>query len=97
MTTTTIARLIESVGHVGQIDDFPIKPLEQYSFLLTGFSRQTPCRLSSKGMTASATATPSILMASRSALTVLPLFNTDSRQASSFRGRIISVLLQENQ
>jgi hypothetical protein len=28
MTRTTIARLIESVGHVGQIDDFPIKPLE---------------------------------------------------------------------
>jgi len=26
MTTTTIARLIESVSHVGQIDDFPITP-----------------------------------------------------------------------
>ena len=56
MTTTTIARLTESVGHVGQIDDFPIKSLEQHSFLLTGFSRHTPCRLSSMGMTASATA-----------------------------------------
>jgi len=52
MTTSTIARLIESVSHVGQIDDFPIKPLEQHSFLLTDFNRHTPCRLSSRGMTA---------------------------------------------
>jgi hypothetical protein len=47
MTTTIIARLIESVSHVGQIDDFPITPLEQQSFLLTGFSLHKPCRLSS--------------------------------------------------
>ncbi|KAF8846608.1 hypothetical protein BDZ45DRAFT_423262 [Acephala macrosclerotiorum] len=42
-----VARLIESVGHVGKIDDFTIKPIEQHSFLLTGFSRHTSSRLSS--------------------------------------------------
>ena len=36
-----LAQLIESVGHMGKIDDFTIKPIEQYSFLLTGFSRHT--------------------------------------------------------
>jgi len=34
-----LARLIESIGHVGKIDDFTIKLIEHYSFLLTGFSR----------------------------------------------------------
>lgn len=42
-----LAQLIESVGHVGRINDFTIKPIEQYSFLLTGFSRHTSSPLSS--------------------------------------------------
>jgi hypothetical protein len=42
-----LAQLIESVGHVGRIDDFTIKPIEQHSFLLTGFSRHTSSPLSS--------------------------------------------------
>jgi len=42
-----LAQLIESVGHVGKIDDFTIKPIEQHSFLLTGFSRHTSSPLSS--------------------------------------------------
>ncbi len=42
-----LAQLIESVGHVGKIDDFTIKLTEQHSFLLTGFSRHTLSRLSS--------------------------------------------------
>jgi hypothetical protein len=29
---------------VGKIDDFTIKPVEQHSFLVTGFSRHTPSR-----------------------------------------------------
>jgi hypothetical protein len=44
-----VAQLIESIGHVGKIDDFTIKPLQQHSFLLTSFSRHTPSRLSSSG------------------------------------------------
>jgi hypothetical protein len=51
-----LTRLVESIGHAGQIDDFTIKPLQQHLFLLTGFSRHTPSRPSSKGMTASAAA-----------------------------------------
>jgi hypothetical protein len=42
-----LAQLIESVGHVGRIDDFTIKPIEQHPFLLTGFSRHTSSPLSS--------------------------------------------------
>ncbi|KAF8847684.1 hypothetical protein BDZ45DRAFT_754641 [Acephala macrosclerotiorum] len=42
-----LTQLIESIGHVGEIDDFTIKPIEQHSFLLTGFSRHTSSRLSS--------------------------------------------------
>ncbi|KAH7317308.1 hypothetical protein BKA65DRAFT_557512 [Rhexocercosporidium sp. MPI-PUGE-AT-0058] len=42
-----LAQLIESIGHVGKIDDFTIKPIGQHSFLLTGFSRHTSSRLSS--------------------------------------------------
>lgn len=42
-----LAQLIESVSHIGKIDDFTIKPMEQHSFLLTGFSRHTSSRLSS--------------------------------------------------
>ena len=34
-----LARLIENIGHAGKIDDFTIKPIQQYLFLLTGFSR----------------------------------------------------------
>jgi hypothetical protein len=37
-----LTQLIESIGHVGKIDDFTIKPIEQHSFLLTGFSQHTP-------------------------------------------------------
>jgi len=33
-----VVRLIASTGHVGKIDDFTIKPMEQYSYLLSGFS-----------------------------------------------------------
>ncbi|KAG9238930.1 hypothetical protein BJ875DRAFT_436917 [Amylocarpus encephaloides] len=37
-----VAQLIESIGYVGKIDDFTIKPMEQQrSFLLTGFSPRT--------------------------------------------------------
>ncbi|KAI9652875.1 MAG: hypothetical protein M1829_001364 [Trizodia sp. TS-e1964] len=42
-----LAQLIESAGHVGKIDDFTIKLIEQHSFLLTGFSRHTSSPLSS--------------------------------------------------
>jgi hypothetical protein len=42
-----LTQLIESIGHVGRIDDFTIKPIEQHSFLLTGFSRHTSSPLSS--------------------------------------------------
>jgi hypothetical protein len=48
-----LGQLIESVGHIGKIDDFTIKPLQQHSFLLTGFSRHTSSRLSSSGTTVS--------------------------------------------
>jgi hypothetical protein len=34
-----LARLIASTGHVGKINDFTIKPVKQYSYLLSGFSR----------------------------------------------------------
>jgi hypothetical protein len=36
-----LARLIANTGHVGKIDDFTIKPIEQHSYLLSGFSRHT--------------------------------------------------------
>ena len=36
-----VSRLIEGIGHVGKIDNFTIKPIEQYSFLVTGFSWHT--------------------------------------------------------
>jgi hypothetical protein len=48
-----LTRLIESIGHVGKIDDFAIKPLQQHSFLLTGSSRHTSSRLSSSETTVS--------------------------------------------
>jgi len=34
-----LAQLIKSIGYMEKIDDFTIKPIEHYSFLLTGFSR----------------------------------------------------------
>merc|ERR1711977_561294 len=36
-----VVQLIASTGHVGKIDDFTIKPMEQHSYLLSGFSRYT--------------------------------------------------------
>ena len=48
-----VASLIEGIGHVGKIDDFTIKPMEQHSFLLTGFSRHTSSQPSSGGGTVS--------------------------------------------
>ena len=39
-----VVRLIASIGHVGKIDDFTIRPVKQQSFLLTGFSRHTSSR-----------------------------------------------------
>ncbi|KAI9768925.1 MAG: hypothetical protein M1840_004521 [Geoglossum simile] len=47
------ARLVENIGHIGKIDDFLIKPLEQHSFLLNGFSCYIASRLLSSGMTVS--------------------------------------------
>jgi hypothetical protein len=51
-----VARLIESIGHVGNIDDFTIKPMEQHSFLVTGFSRHVSSRPTFGGTTLSTTA-----------------------------------------
>jgi hypothetical protein len=51
-----LARLIESIGHVGKIDDFTIKPIERHSFLLTGFSRHTASQPSFGGATLSTAA-----------------------------------------
>jgi hypothetical protein len=51
-----LSRLIASIGHAGKINDFTIKPMEQYSFLVTGFSRYTSSRLSSGGKAMSTTA-----------------------------------------
>jgi hypothetical protein len=46
-----VVQLIATIGHVGKIDDFTIKPMEQYSFLLTGFSRHTSSQSSPGGGT----------------------------------------------
>jgi hypothetical protein len=51
-----LSRLIASIGHAGKIDDFTIKPMEQHSFLVTGFSRYASSRLSSGGKAVSTTA-----------------------------------------
>jgi hypothetical protein len=48
-----LTRLVENTGHIGKIDDFLIKPLEQHSFLLTSFSCYIASRLLSSGMTVS--------------------------------------------
>lgn len=36
-----LARLIACTSHVGKIDDFTIKPIEQHLYLLSGFSQYT--------------------------------------------------------
>jgi hypothetical protein len=51
-----VVRLIAGIGHVGKIDDFTIKSIEQHLFLVTGFSRHTPSRLSSGGTAVSTAA-----------------------------------------
>jgi hypothetical protein len=51
-----VARLIASIGHVGKIDDFTIRPIEQHSFLVIGFSRHTLSRPSFGGATLSTAA-----------------------------------------
>ncbi|KAL5316367.1 hypothetical protein ACEPPN_015412 [Leptodophora sp. 'Broadleaf-Isolate-01'] len=51
-----VAQLIASTGHVGKIDDFTIKPMEQHSYLLSGFRWHASSRLSSSGTTLSTTA-----------------------------------------
>ena len=51
-----LARLIASIGHVGKIADFSIKPIEQHSFLVTGFSWHTSSQPSSGGGTVSTAA-----------------------------------------
>jgi len=51
-----VIRLITSIGYIGKINDFTIKSIEQYSFLVTSFSRHTPSRLSSGGTAMSTTA-----------------------------------------
>ncbi|MCJ1357476.1 MAG: hypothetical protein MMC33_007472 [Icmadophila ericetorum] len=51
-----VVRLIASTGHVGKIDDFTIKPMEQQSYLLSGFSWHASSRLSSSGTALSTTA-----------------------------------------
>jgi hypothetical protein len=42
---------IESIGHVGKIDDFTIKPAKQHSFLFTGFGQHTLSQRSFSGTT----------------------------------------------
>ncbi|KAH8750986.1 hypothetical protein F5882DRAFT_524857 [Hyaloscypha sp. PMI_1271] len=42
-----IVGLIASISHMGKINDFTIKPTEQHSFLVTGFSRHASSSLSS--------------------------------------------------
>ncbi|KAH8787553.1 hypothetical protein F5882DRAFT_110926 [Hyaloscypha sp. PMI_1271] len=56
VSLTQVVRLIASTGHVGKIDDFTIKPKEQQSYLLTGFSRHASSRPSSGGTTVSTAA-----------------------------------------
>ncbi|KAH6694352.1 hypothetical protein BKA61DRAFT_711903 [Leptodontidium sp. MPI-SDFR-AT-0119] len=51
-----LARLIANTGHVGKIDDFAIKPIEQHSYLLSGFSRHVSSRPSFGGAALSTTA-----------------------------------------
>jgi hypothetical protein len=53
-----LARLIESTGHVGKIDDFTIKPVTQHSYLLTGLSWHASSRPSFDGAALPTTAEP---------------------------------------
>ncbi|KAH8587346.1 hypothetical protein B0O99DRAFT_694618 [Bisporella sp. PMI_857] len=55
-----LTQLIESIGHVGDIEDFTVKPTDQNTFLLTGVSRYTPSQLLSNELVLSATASPSL-------------------------------------
>jgi hypothetical protein len=55
VSLSQVIRLIVSIGHVGEFIDFTIKPIEQYSFLLTGFSRHTSSRPTFGGTTLSTT------------------------------------------
>jgi hypothetical protein len=48
-----LAQLIESISHVGKIDDFTIKPIEHHSFLFIGFSRHSSSQPSFSGATLS--------------------------------------------
>jgi len=41
-----LSRLITSIGYIGKINDFTIKPIKQHLFLITSFSRYTLSRLS---------------------------------------------------
>ncbi|KFZ18279.1 hypothetical protein V501_01302 [Pseudogymnoascus sp. VKM F-4519 (FW-2642)] len=50
-----LSKLIECVGHAGNIEDLTIKPLKQHSFLVTGFSRLTSSRPSQSGKTVRST------------------------------------------
>jgi hypothetical protein len=47
--------LIASTGYVGKINDFTIKPIEQHSYLLSGFSWYTSSRPSFGGASLSTT------------------------------------------
>jgi hypothetical protein len=49
------SKIIECVGHAGNIEDLTIKPLKQHSFLVTGFSRHTSSRPSQSGRTVGST------------------------------------------
>lgn len=49
------SKLIECVGHAGNIEDLTIKPLKQHWFLVTGFSRHTYSRPSQSGRTVGST------------------------------------------
>ena len=53
-----LARLIESTGHVGKLDDFTIKPVAQPSYLLTGLSWHASSRPSFDGARLPTTAEP---------------------------------------
>ncbi|KAH8595134.1 hypothetical protein B0O99DRAFT_686985 [Bisporella sp. PMI_857] len=55
-----LTQLIESIGHVGEIEDFTVKPTDQHTFLLTGISRYTPSQLLSNKLVLSAMAGPSL-------------------------------------
>jgi hypothetical protein len=56
VSLSQLGRLIASIGHVGTIEDLAIKPMEQYSLLVTGFSQYKSSPLSSRSTTVSTTA-----------------------------------------